>query len=77
MEKRSVNVGFARIFARHKAVAKGMDYDYVMAREHINSINNLVSLIQYYFEQTRERWYPFYLPSMDINLFYCCHIRRI
>jgi len=66
----------ARIFARHKAVAKGLDYDYVMAREHINAINNLVSLIRYYFEHTRERWYPFYLPSMDVNLFYCCYIER-
>jgi phosphatidylethanolamine/phosphatidyl-N-methylethanolamine N-methyltransferase len=68
---------FARIFARRKAIAIGMEYDYVMAREHINSINNLVSLIHYYFEQTTERWYPFHLPSMDINLFYCCHIKRI
>ena len=66
----------ARIFARRKAVAKGMNYDYVMAREHINAINNLVSLIRYYFEHINERWYPFYLPSMDANLFYCCHITR-
>lgn len=51
-------------------------YDYVMAREHVNSINSLVAFIHYYFDNIVESWRPFYIPSMDINLFYACHIRK-
>ena len=51
-------------------------YDYVMAREHVNSINNLIAFIHYYFDNIVESWRPFYIPSMDINLFYVCHIRK-
>ena len=61
--------------ARQKFVKAGIEYDYWMAREHINAINNLVSFIRYYFPQTRrELWRPFGVPSMDLNLFYIAHI---
>jgi predicted SAM-dependent methyltransferase len=61
---------------RNKIVAAGIpDYDYWMAREHVNPINNLVAFIRYYFEEATEKWYPFIVPSMDINLFYVAHIR--
>ena len=64
--------------ARGKFVRAGMDYDYWMAREHINAINNLVSLIRFYFPTRREeRWLPLRIPSMDANLFYVAHIRKV
>jgi phosphatidylethanolamine/phosphatidyl-N-methylethanolamine N-methyltransferase len=59
---------------RRKFTAAGIDYDYWMAREHINPINNLVSLIRYYFDSIDEQWLPFFVPSMDLNLFYVAHI---
>jgi phosphatidylethanolamine/phosphatidyl-N-methylethanolamine N-methyltransferase len=63
--------------ARGKFVKAGMAYDYWMAREHINAINNLVSFVRYYFPQgRRERWLPFGIPSMDLNLFYIVHIGK-
>jgi hypothetical protein len=46
-----------------------------MAREHVNAINNLVSLVRYYFRNVSEEWLPFRIPSMDLNLFYVAHIR--
>jgi hypothetical protein len=45
-----------------------------MAREHVNSITNLVSLVRYYFESIKAGWYPTRIPSIDRNLFYACHI---
>lgn len=60
---------------RKDALARGIPYDYIMAREHVNSCNNLIALIRYYFSERTERWWPFPIPSMDLNLFYVCHAR--
>ena len=61
---------------RTAARRAGIEYDYWMAREHVNSIGNLVTLIRYYFETREETWFPAVLPSVDLNLFYLCQIRR-
>lgn len=63
------------IGSRAKFVKVGMAYDYWMAREHINAINNLHALVQFYFDEVESFWRPFAIPSMDINLFYICHIK--
>lgn len=60
--------------ARKNFIKQGIDYDYWMAREHINPINNLVSLVKTYFNEKEESWKPFNIPSMDLNLFYIVHI---
>jgi len=64
------SVGPRRTFTR-----AGIAYDYWMAREHINAINNLVSMLRYYFNVIEEAWRPLLVPSMDLNLFYIAHIR--
>ena len=51
-----------------------MPYDYIMAREHINSIMNLRALLKYYFKDMTEYWRPFGLPSADLNLIYGVNI---
>jgi phosphatidylethanolamine/phosphatidyl-N-methylethanolamine N-methyltransferase len=61
---------------RANAERAGIDYDYWMAREHVNSINNLVTFIRYYFERIEETWYPARIPSSDLNLFYLCNIEK-
>lgn len=59
---------------RKKALEAGIPYDYIMAREHVNSCVNLVRLCRYYFTQEKkERWWPFKIPSIDANLFYIFH----
>lgn len=61
--------------ARGKFVKAGIEYDYWMAREHINAINNLVAFVRYYFKgRVKELWRPMVVPSMDLNLFYIAHI---
>jgi phosphatidylethanolamine/phosphatidyl-N-methylethanolamine N-methyltransferase len=59
---------------RKNAIAQGIDYDYIMAREHINSCNNLIALIRYYFPEREEAWWPFPIASIDLNLFFVCHV---
>lgn len=61
--------------ARKNFIKQGIDYDYWMAREHINPINNLVSFVRTYFNEIHENWKPFNLQSMDLNLFYIVHIK--
>ena len=42
----------------------------------VNPINALVELIKYYFDDLQQEWWPFRIPSMDLNLFYACHARH-
>jgi ubiquinone/menaquinone biosynthesis C-methylase UbiE len=63
------------LFARRKFIRAGMEYDYWMAREHVNPLNNLVSFVRYYFDDIHEQWLPLRIPSLDLNLFYIAHIR--
>ncbi|MDP5238445.1 class I SAM-dependent methyltransferase [Uliginosibacterium sp. 31-16] len=58
---------------RKNAIAQGIAYDYVMAREHVNSCNNLIALLRHYFPERTEAWWPLPVPSMDLNLFFVCH----
>lgn len=62
---------------RANAERAGIDYDYWMAREHVNPINNLVVFIRYYFRDLRETWYPARIPASDLNLFYLCHVTKM
>ncbi len=61
---------------RKKATGSGIDYDYWMAREHVNSINNLVTFVRFYFDDRRERWWPLpFIGLPDINLIYAVNAR--
>lgn len=55
---------------RKNALAQGIAYDYIMAREHVNSCNNLIAILRHYFVDSVENWWPFPVPSIDINLFF-------
>lgn len=59
---------------RKNAIAQGVAYDYVMAREHVNSCNNLIALLRFYFPDRTETWWPLPIPSIDLNLFFVCHV---
>lgn len=58
---------------RRNAIAQGIAYDYVMAREHVNSCNNLIAILRHYFPNKKESWWPLPIASIDINLFFCFH----
>ncbi|MDH5694145.1 MAG: class I SAM-dependent methyltransferase [Gammaproteobacteria bacterium] len=70
--------GMAWRFARHfgprrDALSRGIAYDYVMAREHVNSCTNLIALLRHYLPNRAEKWWPTPIPSVDLNLFYIYH----
>lgn len=56
---------------RKNAIAQGIAYDYVMAREHVNSCNSLIALLRHYFPEAKEAWWPFPVSSIDLNLLFC------
>ena len=58
---------------RKNAMAQGIAYDYVMAREHVNSCNNLIAFLRHYFPNRKEAWWPIPIPSIDLNLFFVFH----
>lgn len=64
-----------RLGPRRRFTSAGIDYDYWMAREHINSINNLITFVRFFFDDLDEQWLPLRIPSMDLNLFYVAHLR--
>jgi phosphatidylethanolamine/phosphatidyl-N-methylethanolamine N-methyltransferase len=55
---------------RRHALRRGIAYDYVMAREHVNACHNLVALIRHQCRERREAWWPLPVPLIDINLFH-------
>ena len=52
------------------------DYYYDMALEHINPINNLVAILRKKGGRMKEFWWPMHVASIDLNLFYFCHIYK-
>lgn len=48
------------------------EYDYMIATEHVNSIFNLKSIIEYKYKNLiyKKEYLPFKLESLDFNLFY-------
>jgi len=65
-----------RFGPRKAAIERGVAYDFVMAREHVNSCHNLVAILRHYFPCRRERWWPFPFGSFDLNLFFSCNIEN-
>lgn len=58
---------------RRKALQRGVAYDYIMAREHVNPCHNLIALLRHYCRGSKERWWPLPLASIDVNLFFAFH----
>lgn len=61
---------------RRQAEKKGLPYDYIMAREHINACYHLLGLLRHYFPDSRTAWWPLGIPSTDLNLFVAIHAER-
>lgn len=58
---------------RKNALRKGIAYDYVMAREHVNSCHNLFAILNHTFGESRDKWWPLNVGWIDCNLFYAFH----
>lgn len=54
-------------FAKH-----GLDLDYIIAREHVNTCVSLACFLRHYLRVEKETWYPLRIPLVDVNLLYIC-----
>ena len=53
-----------------------IDYNYLMANEHVNTIFQLLSILKKKFSITKETYIPFRLKIIDFNLIYVCQVRK-
>jgi len=51
-----------------------VDYNYLMAKEHINTIFQIISVLKKKFDIQKELYLPFRIKIIDINLIHICHI---
>ena len=70
-----------RNFVRKRAMKtygiSQIDYEYIMAREHVNSSFNLKSILEKKFHIYTKTFYPFNFNSLDLNLFYIVDLKKI
>ena len=67
---------FGRMIRPGRKNSNNEDYYYSMALEHINPINNLVAILRKKANKIKEYWWPMNIASIDLNLFYYCHIYK-
>ena len=55
------------------------EYEYMNATEHVNSIFNLIAIINYHFKDfiINKNYWPFKIQMPDLNLFYNVNIKKI
>ena len=53
-----------------------IDYNYLMAREHVNTIFQIISVLKKKFNIHKELYLPFRIKIIDINLIHICHILK-
>ena len=70
---------FLKLFTvKKKLKISNLEYDYMIASEHINSIFNLISIIRYNYKNNivSEKYIPFKVKMLDINLFYNVTLKK-
>jgi SAM-dependent methyltransferase len=53
-----------------------IEHRLIMAREHINSIDNLLAFIDYYFASRKTYWFPSLFASVNLNLLCIIQLSR-
>ncbi len=53
-----------------------IDYDYIMAKEHINTIFQILSVLKKKYIIKNEMYLPFRIKIADLNLIHICHILK-
>ena len=70
---------FLKLFSvKKKLNISNLEYDYMIASEHINSIFNLISIIKYKYNKNiiSEQYLPFKIKILDFNLFYNITLKK-
>ena len=64
-----------KLYHKRKGVSE-IDYDYIMAKEHVNTIFQLRSIFKKKYLIEEQKFIPFYFKSPDLNLIYICHLAK-
>jgi len=70
---------FLKLFTvKKKLKISNLEYDYMIASEHVNSIFNLKSIIKYKYKNNiiTEQYLPFRIKILDCNLFYNVTLKK-
>ena len=70
---------FLKLYSvKKKYNISNLEYDYMIASEHINSIFNLISIIKYNYKNNivSEKYSPFNVKILDVNLFYIVTLKK-
>ena len=67
-----------KLSLKEKLNITNLEYDYLIASEHINSIFNLISIIRYNYKNNiiSEKYLPFKINIIDLNLFYNITLKK-
>lgn len=65
------NLGRELVTRPHVMKKYGVNYDKVIAHQHVHSLVELRKVLRSRFKVEKERFYPFMLPIADINVMYC------
>ena len=67
---------FSKVFNIIKKQKISVDeYDYINAKDHVNSVFSLYHIINYNYKNKKiENFLPFKIKAFDLNLFYNVHI---
>jgi phosphatidylethanolamine/phosphatidyl-N-methylethanolamine N-methyltransferase len=55
---------------------KPLEKDLWQSREHINALQRLIYIFNYYFKKRKTLWFPFLLPITNINLFHFMEVNK-
>lgn len=62
-----------KTYHKYKKLSE-IDYNYIMANEHINTIFQIRSVLKKKFKIQKELYLPFRIKVIDMNLIHICHI---
>jgi phosphatidylethanolamine/phosphatidyl-N-methylethanolamine N-methyltransferase len=65
-----------KTYHKKKGIAE-VDYNYVIAKEHVNTIFQIKSVLKKKFNIKKEIYLPFGIKNFDINLLHICHILKM
>jgi phosphatidylethanolamine/phosphatidyl-N-methylethanolamine N-methyltransferase len=55
-------------FKRNHPTLTFEEYDLLLSREHVNSVQRLLKMLRFYFSDIKLFWFPFLVPVVDFNL---------
>jgi len=53
-----------------------LEKDLWQSREHINALQKIIFILNYYFKKKKTFWFPALLPIVNLNLFYFAELKK-